>query len=54
MQLADALRAETPLVHTTGRFLVDGVLTDTLDGEAAELYRSYKIAEYYRRWNLIR
>ena len=48
MQLQRGMRAVTPLLHERELFLEDGVLTDTLSPEAAELYRQYRWAEYWR------
>ena len=48
MQLQRDMRAVTPLLHERELFLDGGTLTDTLSPEAAEAYRRYRWAEYWR------
>ena len=48
MQLQRDMRALTPLLHERELFLDGGALTDTLSPEAAEAYRQYGWAEYWR------
>ena len=48
MQLQRDMRALTPLLHERELFLDGGALTDTLSPEAAEAYRRYRWAEYWR------
>ncbi len=48
LQLQRELRAVTPLLHTDGFFLRDGVLTGLLPDADLALYQSYLCAQYYR------
>ncbi len=49
LQATKQVAQAVPVVHTTGRFLEDGVLTGTLSPEGEALARNYKALEYYRR-----
>lgn len=51
MQLARQLRAQVPVVHSSGRFIEDGQFTDTLSAENAALYQQFNFAQYYLRKN---
>jgi len=48
MQLSRELRAQTPLVHTQDLYMENGVLSDTLSSGAADFYRQFLWAQYYR------
>lgn len=48
MELSRQMREISPLLHTTGRFLVDGVLTDTLSEADQDFYRQFLQIQYYR------
>ena len=48
MRLQRDMRAVTPLLHERELFLENGTLTDTLSAEAADAYRHYRWAEYWR------
>ncbi|MBR3561848.1 MAG: LTA synthase family protein [Oscillospiraceae bacterium] len=48
MQLQRDMRAATPLLHERELFIEDGAITDTLSPDAAETYRRYRWAEFWR------
>ncbi len=48
---ADMMEA-TPLVHFSGTYLQNGVLTDVLSEESAAVNRRFRIAQYYWRYHL--
>jgi len=45
--LTNEVMAATPLLHTTGRYLTDGILTDALTGEQQLLVEQMTHAQYY-------
>lgn len=49
MQAIDDTAAQVPVVHTSGRYLENGVLTDSLTQEGAALVSEYKNLQYYWR-----
>lgn len=51
MKLSDEMKDITPLVHFSGLFLQDGVLTDTLSEEDTAFYNNYLKAQFYWRKN---
>ena len=48
MQLSRAMRDISPLLHTNGFFLRDGVLTSVLSDTDRSFYRSWLAVQYYR------
>lgn len=48
MQLSRAMRDISPLLHTNGLFLHDGVLTSVLSDTDRSFYRSWLAVQYYR------
>ena len=48
MQLSRAMRDISPLLHTNGLFLHDGVLTSVLSDTDHSFYRSWLAVQYYR------
>lgn len=46
-KLTDAVMAQTPLLHAAGRYLTDGVLTDTLTPQQQELKDQMTFVQYY-------
>lgn len=51
MQATREVAQEVPVIHTTGRYLVDGELISDLSGEQAALVRDYQNLQYYWRKN---
>lgn len=51
MQYTDAVRARLPVIHTSGRYLVDGTVTDTLSTEDQALLDEFCRVQYYYRRN---
>ena len=49
MQAIEEVSQQVPVVHTTGRYLENGVLTDSLTPEGAALVKDYKNLQYYWR-----
>lgn len=49
LQATNAAAERIPVIHSTGRYLENGVLTDTLSPEGAALAGDYKALEYYQR-----
>ena len=50
MQYTDTVRERLPVLHTSGRYLIDGALTDTLsEGDAALRDQFRNVQYYYRR-----
>ena len=47
MQLTNAVRAETAMIHATDRYLVDGHITDTLTDSQNQLVQNMIHAQYY-------
>ncbi len=47
MQLSDAVRSETAMLHATKRYLVDGTITDTLTESQQKLVQDMLHAQYY-------
>ena len=48
LQLSQQMRQRVPLVHTSGKFLVDGQLSASLPPEDQELLDEFLRAEYFR------
>lgn len=48
MKLSREMRAVTPLVHKLGYFLINDTLTDSLEGDAFDVYQRFRWAQYYR------
>lgn len=48
MALSREMREITPLIHESGRFWSDGILTNTLEGDGQEFYNQFRRLEYYR------
>ena len=46
-KLTDSILAATPLLHASGRFLPDGVLTDTLPADRQALVEQMQKVQYY-------
>ena len=46
-KLTDAVLAATPLLHASGRFLPDGILTDTLPADRQALVEQMQKVQYY-------
>ena len=53
MQLAREVRAVTPLVHSSGLYLVDGELTMTLSEAGEELMQAFLLAQAYREHDFV-
>ncbi|MBQ5799383.1 MAG: sulfatase-like hydrolase/transferase, partial [Oscillospiraceae bacterium] len=53
MQLAREVRAMTPLVHSSGLYLVDGELTMTLSEAGEELMQAFLLAQAYREHDFV-
>ena len=51
LQAVNEVAARVPVIHTTGRYLENGVLTDALSPEGEAVVRDHRILEYYRRSN---
>ncbi len=51
MQAIEDVAAQVPMVHKTGRYLENGVLTSTLSDAGAALVEEYKSLQYYWRNN---
>ncbi|NLV51247.1 MAG: sulfatase-like hydrolase/transferase [Clostridiales bacterium] len=51
MKLASEVMAQTPLVHSTNRYLLNGELTSALPDDLSRLMNTFRCAQYYRRWN---
>ena len=51
LQAVNEVAARVPVIHTTGRYLENGVLTGDLTPEGEALVQDYRILEYYRRNN---
>ncbi len=51
IKLSDEMKKVTPLLHTTGLFVQDGVLTDRLKEKNVAFYNDYQKAQYYWRKN---
>lgn len=49
MQAGRAVSAEVPVIHTTGQYLADGILTQELDSDRSALVSDYMILQYYWR-----
>lgn len=49
MQAIEEVSQQVPVVHTTGRYLENGVLTDSLSPEGETLVTEYKNLQYYWR-----
>lgn len=49
MQAIEEVSRQVPVVHTTGRCLENGVLTDSLSPEGEALVKDYKNLQYYWR-----
>ena len=48
MELSRQMREISPLLHVSGRFLADGVLTDVLPEEEMAFYQRFLQIQYYR------
>ncbi len=48
MQLARQMRDISPLLHTADRYLIDGILTDSLPSKDTDFHQKYLWAQYYR------
>ncbi|MBR6738612.1 MAG: LTA synthase family protein, partial [Oscillospiraceae bacterium] len=53
MQLAREVRAVTPLVHSSGLYLVDGKLTMTLSEAGEALMQAFLLAQAYREHDFV-
>ncbi|MBR3866454.1 MAG: LTA synthase family protein [Butyricicoccus sp.] len=51
MQYTDTVRARLPVIHTSGLYLVDGTLTDTLSAEDQAILDEFRCVQYYYRRN---
>lgn len=51
MKLSGEMKKVTPLLHTTGLFVQDGILTDRLNEADTTFYNDYQKAQYYWRKN---
>ena len=51
MQYTDTVRARLPVIHTSGLYLVDGALTDTLSAEDQAILDEFRCVQYYYRRN---
>ena len=49
LQYTDAVRERLPVLHTSGRYLIDGALADTLSGDDAALRDQFRNVQYYYR-----
>lgn len=49
LQATNAVAERIPVIHSTGRYLENGVLTGQLSPEGEALVRDYKALEYYQR-----
>ncbi len=49
LQATNQIAGRVPVVHTTGRYLENGAITDTLSPEGQALVQDYKSLEYYWR-----
>ena len=47
MQAGDEIRARLPVITSLGRYMENGVLTDTLSPEGEEALQRFKVMEYY-------
>jgi hypothetical protein len=54
MQLADDMMHASPLVHMYELFMADGEVTETLGGKESELYKEFRIAQYYEQNRIIK
>ncbi len=51
MQAIDAVSEQVPVIHNSGRYLEDGVLTSTLSDTGNALVQEYRSLQYYWRNN---
>ena len=51
MQYTDAVRERLPVLHTSGLYLADGVLTNTLSAEDRAMLDEFRCVQYYYRRN---
>ena len=51
MQYTDTVRERLPVLHTSGLYLVDGALTDTLSAEDQAILDEFRRVQYYYRRN---
>lgn len=54
MQMANEMKALTPLVHQQGLYLSNGALTDTLPDEQAQALSELLCAQYYREQEVVK
>ena len=51
MQYTDTVRDRLPVIHTSGRYLVDGTVTDTLSADDQAILDEFRCVQYYYRRN---